>query len=201
AGPAEAAYCVARPVAIAEEVVAGSLAGALAVQASSAEFPADDYFLALPAELPEDGYFRDALAAPADDCSPVASQGTDEAAARAQRQMADGEHCDCWVKERCDFPARLDDHCPRERCEFPEEQGGYQELRAEEHSDWDGREHYYLGRHCSGRHCLDRHCLAQHYSDQHCSDRRGAEHSGFLERRGVGCCLADPDDSRGHCSA
>lgn len=105
--------------------------------------------------------------------------------------MADGEHCDCWVKERCDFPAPLDDHCPREHYEFPEEQAGYQELRAEEHSHLDGREHCYLGRHCSERHCLERHC----------SDRRGVAHSGFLDRQDVGCCSADRGDSQGHCSA
>jgi hypothetical protein len=75
-------------------------------------------------------------------------------------------------------PAAPDDRCPQGHCESPEVQADYQEPRAEEHCRWGDRD-------CWGRHC----------SDRHCSDHRGAERSGFRERRAVGCS-AVPDDYR-----
>jgi len=176
--PVEAERCVASPSAIAAVVAVGSLADALVVQVSSAEFPAGDYFQALLAESPEDGYSRAALVvALADDCSPAACPGTAEAAAQGQRRKAGGERCDCWAQEHCDSPVRLDGRSRARRCDFPEEQADSQERRAEEnsHSHWDDRERY--------------------YSERHCSDHQGAAHSGFRERQGVGHCSAVLDDS------
>ena len=146
AGLAEAAGCVEHPGAVGAQVAAAPLADALAVQVSSAEFPADEKAAAVSsAELPEDDYCRAALVAvPADDCSPAACQGIAEAAGRGLGR-ADLQTADAG-------PAAPGDRCRQERCDFPEEQADCQERRAEAHYRWADREH------CSGPHCSDRHC-------------------------------------------
>lgn len=181
AEPAGAAYCVACPDAIAAGVPAGILADVPAVQGASAEFLADEMAVAVSsAALPADDYFRVALVAVlAGDCSPAVCQGIGAAAAPEEPQMAGGERCDCWAPERYGSRVRRDGRCPRERCDFPEEQADCQERRAE-HCHWGGRDHCCLGRHCSGR---------RYPGDQ------GAAHCDFRERPGVGCCLAVRDDS------
>jgi len=193
AAPAEAAHCAAHPDAIAAEAAAASRADERAAQVLSVEFPADEKAAAVSsAELPGDGYSRAVpVVVLADDCSLAVCPDTGAAAAPAERQMEAGERCDCWALVRCDSPVPRDDHCPPARCEFPEEQGDYQERRAEEHS------HYYGQVRCYS---------VRHYSDQHCWDRQGAVRCGSPERRGARYCSAvlddspdrsvDPDDSR-----
>lgn len=105
---------VAQPLAgsVAQAAADARLADAPAARVLSAEFPAHDYSAAT-------------LVAPEDDCSRDACPDTAEAAALgpglADLQMVDVE------------PAGPDDHYRQERCEFPEEQDGCQEHRAEEH--------------------------------------------------------------------
>ena len=182
-GLAEVVGCVECPDGVVGQVAAGPLADALAAQVWSAEFLADEKAVAVSsAEVPDD-YYRAALVAVlADDCSPAAYPGIDEAAGRglgrADLQTADVEPAD--RDDRCprEHYARRDDRCRQEHCESPEGPVDCQERRVEEHCRWNGRD-------CSGRHYLDRHC----------SDHRGAARSGFRERRAVGCS-AVPDDYR-----
>jgi hypothetical protein len=172
AGLAEAAGCVECPGAVAAQVAAAPLADALAVQVSSAEFPAGETAAAVSsAELAEGDYFLAALVAvPVDGCSPAVCLGIDEVAAPGP-DLADLQKVDVE-------PVAPDDRCRQEHCGSPEELADCLERRAEEHY-WGDREH------CRGRHCSDRHCL----------EHRGAARSGFRERRGVGCS-AVPGDCR-----
>jgi hypothetical protein len=174
------------PDEIAAEAAAESLADVLALQGASAEFLADEKAVAVSSVETEDDYFLVApVAVLVDDCSPAVCPGIAEAAARAEPQMADGEHCDCWAQERCDCPVRRDDRCLREHCDFREEQAGYQGRLAEEHCHWDDR----------GRYCSAHHYWVAHYSVRHCPDHQGAARSDFRERRGVRCCWAGLGDS------
>jgi hypothetical protein len=122
--PAEAAYCVACPDAIAAEVAAESQADGLVAQVSSAEFPAGEKAAAASsAELLGDDYSRVVPeAAPEDDCSRAVYQDIAGAAAQvADWQTADAE------------PTVPDDHCLAEYYDSLAEPADYQEHRAGEH--------------------------------------------------------------------
>jgi len=111
AGPAEADCCAAGFQAAqlgadsAAELPGARLADEQAAPAWSAEFRGRDCSAAAPV-------------VPADGCSLDACPDTAGVVAPGEQPRADGEHCDCWAQERC---------------EFPEEQSGYQGHWAEEH--------------------------------------------------------------------